>query len=54
MAYDKYFGFDLIQRQTLAKLLAEVAGGDSAALADLQQQLDALEGRVADLEAAAG
>lgn len=52
MAYDVFFGFDLIQRKTLEKLLAEVASGDSAALADLQQQIDALEGRVEVLEQA--
>lgn len=48
MAYDRYFGFDTTQRQTLIKLLAEVVGADLAAL---QQQIDDLEGRVEVLEA---
>ena len=30
MAYDKYFGFDTTQKQTLEKLLAEVASGAAA------------------------
>ena len=30
MAYDKYFGFDTTQKQTLEKLLAEVASGATA------------------------
>lgn len=50
MAYDVFFGFDLVQRKTLEKLLAEVAGSDSAALAALQQQIDDLEDRVEALE----
>lgn len=50
MAYDRYFGFDTTQKQTLIKLLAEVAGADPAALAALQLQVDDLEGRVEALE----
>ena len=47
MAFDRFFGFDLIQRKTLEKLLAEVGAGDTAAL---QDQIDALELRVEALE----
>ena len=37
MAFDKYFGFDLIQRETLKKLLAEVVAetGSAQAVANL-------------------
>lgn len=53
MAYDRYFGFDLIQRRTLAKLLAEVVGADPAALAALEQRVADLEDAVEALEGAA-
>lgn len=53
MAYDKFFGFDLTQRKTLEKLLAELAGEDSTAIDDLSDQLDALTARVVVLEEAA-
>lgn len=49
MAYDKFFGFDLIQRKTLQKLLAE-AGTDPAALEALQDAIDDLADRVEALE----
>lgn len=47
---DRFFGFDLIQRKTLAALLAEISGGDDSSIQDLQDQLDALDARVTDLE----
>lgn len=47
MVYDRYFGFDLIQRKTLQKLLEEMGGVDVAAL---QAQIAALTARVAALE----
>lgn len=50
MAYDVFFGFDLVQRKTLEKLLAEVAGADPAALEALQLQVADLEDRVEALE----
>lgn len=57
MAYDRLFGFDTTQKQTLIKWLAEElaaagVGGDiaiadvtglQAALTDLQDQIDAIE-----------
>lgn len=49
MVYDRFFGFDQIQRQTLLKLLAEF-GGNDAAVVQLRADLDALEARVDDLE----
>lgn len=45
MAYDRYFGFDTTQKQTLEKLLAE-AGAPAELVADVA----ALESAVADLE----
>lgn len=33
MGFDRFFGFDLIQRKTLAKLLADASGSDAATLA---------------------
>lgn len=53
MAFDKWFGFDLIQRKTLEKLLAGVAGVDPAALVALQEAVDDLTDRVEALEAEA-
>ena len=50
MGFDKYFGFDEIQRRTLIKLLAEVVGADPAALAALQQDVADLTDRVDALE----
>lgn len=50
MAFDRWFGFDLIQRKTLEKRLAEVAGADPAELAALQQAVADLEDRVEALE----
>lgn len=47
---DRFFGFDLIQRKTLARLLAEVSAGDTTVLEDLQDQIDALDVRVTELE----
>lgn len=47
MAQEPYFGFDLQQRKTLMRLLE---GLSPEAVQDLQDQLDALEARVADLE----
>lgn len=32
---DRFFGFDLIQRKTLARLLAETAAGDAAQAASI-------------------
>ncbi len=49
MGYDRYFGFNLQQRQTLQRLLAELVA-DPEALQDLQDQIDALESRVETLE----
>jgi hypothetical protein len=33
MGFDRFFGFDLIQRKTLEKLLADASGSDAATLA---------------------
>ena len=51
MGYDKFFGFNEIQKRTLIKLLAEVAGADPAALAALQEDVADLTDRVEALEA---
>lgn len=48
MAYDRFFGFDTTQKQTLQKLLAE-----AGVPADLVEAVADLENRVAALEAAA-
>lgn len=51
MGYDKFFGFNEIQKRTLIKLLAEVAGADPAALTALQEDVADLTDRVEALEA---
>lgn len=49
MAYDRMFGFDTTQKQTLEKLLAE-AGAPAdlvAAVADLETRVAAIEAELA-------
>lgn len=41
---DRFFGFDLIQRKTLARLLSEVAGGDVPAFSDLAGSVAGVDG----------
>lgn len=48
--YDRFFGFDLEQRKTLAKLLLEVQGADTATLAAIQAAIADLEDRIEILE----
>ena len=42
MAYDKYFGFDTTQKQTLEKLLGESAAGLAVQVANLNAWATAL------------
>ena len=41
---DRFFGFDLIQRKTLARLLSEVAGGGVPAFSDLDGSVAGVDG----------
>ena len=53
MAFDRFFGFDLIQRQTLVKLFAQVGiilDDADETVDNLQQQITDLEARVTALE----
>lgn len=49
MESPKYMGFNTTQINTLRRLLAEAVASEDA-LQDLQDQIDALEGRVTALE----
>lgn len=51
MAFDKYFGFDLTQRQTLKKLLEDVQAG--ALTPEEQQAVDDLVDNLDEILAAA-
>lgn len=51
--YDRFFGFDLVQRRTLAKLLLEVQGAGTDTVAQLQEAIADLEDRVEAVENAA-
>lgn len=39
MGYDTYFGFDLVQRKTLEKLLSDASGSDAATIAAMQTSI---------------